>query len=124
MGAALLQKDVFLDVFEEEAIRSPAFQEMAAKVEVVADHDIVPGSLGPVTVEAFTKDGRRYAARVNEFKGHPLNPMPRKEIIDKFKKCATVAVEKYDEDRIIRMIDGILSLDTYKSANELMMLFV
>ena len=124
VGAALLQKDVFLDVFEEETIRSPAFQEMAAKVEVVADHDIVPGSLGPVTVEAFTKDGRRYAAHVNEFKGHPLNPMPRKEIIDKFKKCATVAVEKYDEDRIIRMIDGILSLNTYKSANELMMLFV
>ncbi len=123
VGAALLQKEVFLDVFEESIIRSPKFQKMAAKVEVVADHDIVPGSLGPVTVEAFTKDGRRYAAHVNEFKGHPLNPMLREETIDKFKKCATVAIQKYKEDQVVQMIEGILAFDTLKTVDELMSLF-
>jgi 2-methylcitrate dehydratase PrpD len=122
VGAALLQKDVFLDVFEESIIRNPRFQKMAEKVDVVADQDIIPGSLGPVTVEALTKDGRQYTAHVNEFKGHPLNPMHREEMIDKFKKCAAVAVHKYDEDRVLQMIEGIMALDTLNSADELMSL--
>ncbi|MBW2147184.1 MAG: MmgE/PrpD family protein [Deltaproteobacteria bacterium] len=122
VGAALLRKDVFLDVFEEPVVRSPEFQQMAAKVEVVADHEIVPGSLGPVTVEVFTRHSQRYTSRVDEFKGHPENPMSREEILDKFQKCSTAAFCEYSAQRVRNIADGILGLEELRSVEDLMVL--
>jgi 2-methylcitrate dehydratase PrpD len=122
VAAAILRRDVFLDVFEEPVIRSPEFERMASRVEVIADHEIVPGSLGPVTVEIFKSDGKCLTARVDDFKGHPQNPVTREEIVDKFRKCAAFSFRRFEENEVNRMIDAILRLDELDSVEELMAL--
>jgi 2-methylcitrate dehydratase PrpD len=120
VATAILRRDVFLDAFEERVIRSPEFQEMASRVEVIADHEIVPGSLGPVTVEIFTREGKCLTSRVDEFKGHPENPVTREEIVEKFRKCAVFALRRYGDKEVQQMIDAILGLEELKSVEELM----
>jgi 2-methylcitrate dehydratase PrpD len=122
VAAAILRRDVFLDVFEEAVIRSPEFQQMASRIEVIADHEIVPGSLGPVTVEIFTRHGKCLNSRVDEFKGHPQNPVTREEIVEKFRKCGAFAFRRYGEKEVQQMIDAVLGLEKLESVEELMVL--
>ena len=118
VAAAILRKRVFLDAFEESVVRSAEFQKMASRVEVHAEHDIVPGSLGPVTVEIVTTDGRCLSSRVNDFKGHPRNPVTREETIEKFKQCAAFSNRTYGAEQVQGMIDSLLGLENLGSVRD------
>ncbi|MBW2148613.1 MAG: MmgE/PrpD family protein [Deltaproteobacteria bacterium] len=119
VAAAILDGRVFLDSFEPERVQQPRYAEMAQRVFVHIDQDIVdPASMGPVTVEFTTCGGQRHSETVNEFKGHPRNPLSVEECREKFVQCAEYSVHPFPATRLEEISHKVMALDSLQDAGE------
>jgi 2-methylcitrate dehydratase PrpD len=125
VAAAILDGRVFLESFEPDRVRQPQYAEMAKKVSVHTDREIVnPDSMGPVTVEITTHDGKRYTETVQEFKGHPRNPLSAQECREKFMQCAAYSGQNFSPRRLEEIADKVMGLDSLRDAGEIARLMV
>ncbi len=119
VATAILDGRVFLDSFEPERVRQPRYAEMAQRVFVHVDQDIVdPASMGPMTVEITTCGGQRHIVAVKEFKGHPRNPLSVEECREKFMQCAEYSIQPFPARRLEEITYKVMALDSLKDAAE------
>jgi len=125
VAAAILDGRVFLDSFDPDQVRQPRYAEMAQRVFVHKDRDIVnPASMGPVTVEIATHDGQRHDETVQEFKGHPRNPLSAEECLEKFTQCADYSVRPFTAQRLKQIAEKVMALESLPDAGEIARLMV
>jgi len=119
-AAAILRRRVFLDDFEEAAIRDPQVKSLSEKVKVL--QDLKPesrDSLGPVVVEIQTSDGKIYREEVQKFKGSPGHPLTMEECVEKFRGCARFSIRPMKEAQLERLVDMVGNLEEMKNVKEL-----
>ena len=111
---ALLKGNVSLHDFSEEIIRNPEVQRLTSKVECAVDQELertFPGRVSPAIVEIRSKEGKVYVEKVVERRGSPANPMPQKEVEDKFRQCCGFAKKPIAKRNIEEGIAAISNLE-------------
>jgi 2-methylcitrate dehydratase len=68
-------------------------------------------------LEIRLSDGRLYRAESRPPKGHPKNPLSRRELEDKFRECAGPYLAPRSIERII---DTVRSIETVRSVSAMM----
>ncbi|MBI5967470.1 MAG: MmgE/PrpD family protein [Deltaproteobacteria bacterium] len=119
-AAAILRRRVFLNDFEEAAIRDPEVKRLSEKVKVLQDlNPESRDSLGPVIVEIQTLDGKIYREEVEKFKGSPGHPLTMEECQEKFRECARFSVRPIKGAQLTALMDVVGNLEEVKDVREL-----
>lgn len=87
----LHEGDIWLDHFEEETVRTPAYQSFLEKIEAAPDRDAFDDRVWGARVTVETTDGR-YVEEVDAPKGSAENPMSWTELEEKYRRCAALAL--------------------------------
>ena len=114
LAIALLDRAAGIRQYTDAKVAAPALKALMRKVEFVRDAglDAAGYEHARAKLEIRLSDGRRYTADSRPPKGHPNNPLSRRELEDKFRECAG----PYLEARAIgRIIDTVRSLETVPS---------
>jgi len=115
VARAFIKGDVFIDAFEDEAVRDTMTLKLAKKVKVVVNPDVKKSSsFLPLKMEVKMEDGTVYRGEVDTIKGSPQNPMSREECIEKFNKCVGFAINPISIEArksVIHMVDLLEELD-------------
>jgi 2-methylcitrate dehydratase PrpD len=118
LAAMLLDSRVDLNSFTDEYCNAPRMRAAIEKVQVNTHaewpDDIVTRRRSPVTITM--KDGRKFTKTVDEVRGSPGNPMTRDELVDKYRRCASRAL---NAERIERSIGLLENLDKVGTAKDL-----
>jgi 2-methylcitrate dehydratase PrpD len=118
---ALCMLDGKLEIasFTDAKANEPGVQEALGKVRVIVDEGIPePGTLCPVTVEL--KDGRRFSHTATIPKGHPENPLPEAEVVEKFRGNAKEVLSAEKADALIANLRNFESIGNIGDVVELM----
>ena len=100
LARMLLDRDLRLETFTDEAVREPLLQDWMKKIHVTADDmGWRPGERRPSEVRVCLNDGRVLKERTDVSRGCALWPMEDAKIRSKFRDCAktTLAADEYEE---------------------------
>lgn len=117
----LVDGEIRIDAYTEEAIRRPAVLERIEGIEIVADPNLAEDDTGfnvryKTTVETETVDGSHYSATVSTPPGFPENPMSDEELIGKFTEQASSVL---DEEIIDGVIEFVMDLEERDDFSEI-----
>ncbi|MFC1904972.1 MmgE/PrpD family protein [Chloroflexota bacterium] len=114
VAAAILHRDVTLNLFSPQAIREPAILELTDKIT----HRYEPsfGNTSSVTastaqVEIGTHSGATYSKKAVKPYGHPENPISASDLTKKFRDCASYSVKPIDSGKIDEVIALVTNLE-------------
>ncbi len=119
VAVALTKGDVFIEDFEEEAIRSPELKSLADRVEVEILDTLEAKDMQHAAVEISLRDGRRLQAQTEALKGGPKMDMDWDACIEKFRKCAAFSASPMDEAKVEQVISDVKTLETLKDVSTL-----
>ncbi len=119
IATLLIEGDVFVDQFPEEAISDPRRMALADKVEVVNDPEIT--ALGgkhrfKLRVEVHLKDGTRMERTVATSRGSEQNFASEQKVVDKFEKLSRNVLST---TQMRELRDAVLGLEKLSDAAEL-----
>ena len=100
LARMLLDRDLRLETFTDEAVREPLLQDWMKKIHVTADDmGWRPGERRPSEVRVCLNDGRVLKKRTDVSRGCALWPLEDEKIRSKFRDCAktTLAADEYEE---------------------------
>lgn len=119
VAIGILEKKATLSQFIDEKVRDQKIVETMKKVRMEADPALSPdGYTGAATVVSLKlKDGTILTRRVDQPKGNPENPLSREELLDKFRSCASLSMNR---DSIKRVIEKVLNIEKLNSIRPLM----
>jgi 2-methylcitrate dehydratase PrpD len=118
VATLLLQGDVFVEQFSDEAIRDPARIAVAGKVDVIEDPEIT--SLGAkfrhmVKVTVLFSDGAELSETVSAPRGAEQDFPAANIVIDKFQKLTA----QIPREQATRITDLVMNLEQVADASEL-----
>ena len=118
IGTYLVDGEIRIDAYTEEAIRRPAVLKRIENIEIIPDPDLVAddasfNSRYKTTVEADTVDGSTYSATVSQPPGFPENPMSDEELIEKFTEQAEYVLDDEDIDAIVNFVLNVEDQDDF-----------
>lgn len=115
VARAFIKGDIFIDAFEDEAVRDITTLKLAKKVKAVVNPDAKKSSsFLPLKMEVKMEDGIVYRGETDTIKGSPQNPMSRKECVEKFNKCVGFAINPISIEarkNVVHMVDLLEELD-------------
>ena len=125
VATAIIKKDVFLQDFKENIVRSSPALNLAKRITVIEDKKIEDTkALAPVTMQIKMKNGRVVSKQASTIKGSPDNPMTMQESIEKFKKCVEYSEKPLSKSKIEDSINIIINLDEVQNISQLLKLLV
>jgi aconitate decarboxylase len=117
VATLLLERDVFVDQFTEEAVHDRARMELSKKVQVVHDPAITAeGSKmrHKVRVDVHLRDGSVEKEMRESPRGSEHSFAPAADIIEKFRKLARDAMPPSQQDNLVEAVLGIEKLPDSK----------
>jgi aconitate decarboxylase len=119
VATLLLEGDVFVDQFTEEAVHDRARMELSKKVQVV--HDPAITALGSkfrhkVSVDVHLRDGSVHTETHEAPRGSEHSFAPGADIIEKFRKLTRVVMPRSQQDSLI---DAVLGIDDLTDSKQL-----
>ncbi len=114
VACALLQGDVFLPDFTEEAIDRPAILDLADNVTVTADNRLPAKDLFQATVTVHAADHAPLSRQITLPRGNPGNPLDYDQCREKFTKClaySRLPVFEARRDELLRCLQQLETLD-------------
>ena len=100
LARMLLDRDLRLETFTDEAVREPLLQDWMKRIHVTADDmGWRPGMRRPSEVRVCLNDGRVLKKRTDVSRGCALWPLEDEKIRSKFRDCAktVLAADEYEE---------------------------
>jgi 2-methylcitrate dehydratase PrpD len=122
VAAALIRGTVFLDDFEDAAIRDPAVVRLAQLVKVEEDPFVPVRAAAPATVT--TRDGRIVRERAAYTRGGPEHPLTAEERATKLRRCLAFGGLEPAEGRADRLGRLVASLEDLPDVAELLPLLL
>lgn len=107
-ATAAYDKEVFLDSYTPHAMRRRHIRDLMTRISATED-SVLPALAARVTT--MLKDGRKFSKECYYVKGHPKNPMPEQELIDKFEKCVPYSAYRLSDEAVNSVIKALLSLE-------------
>mgnify|MGYP000527652692 FL=1 len=98
---------------------SATVQELARKVEVLADPKIEEKNIREASILIETRDNLSYSHKVSAIKGSPQKPMSFEECMDKFNKCVRFGEVKMGSEKVSALIDCVGHLEDVEDINML-----
>lgn len=119
IAVALLERAAGIRQYTDAKVAAPAVKTLMRKVELIRDArlDAAGFEHARATLEIRIGDGRVYRADSRPPKGHPKNPLPRRELEEKMRECAG---RRLAARSIARIIDRVWSLETAPSVSAMM----
>jgi 2-methylcitrate dehydratase PrpD len=104
-----------LDAFTDERVRDARVQAMMARVTQYVDPALARGAPGVAsdpfgdrtTVTITLADGRELSETVRFPRGSPENPMPREELVAKYRECAARSLPADRAQRALALLDRL-----------------
>ena len=124
VAVALQKGKVFVDDFTPEAISDKEVLSLAAKVTTRYDEDLGTMGISPAIVMIRMKNGQIYSKRVDYPLGSIENSMSFIDIVEKFKKCASLTPYKMDVNSMNEVIARVEGLESVKNAIEICNLLI
>lgn len=114
----LVDGEIRIDAYTEEAIRRSEVLERIDDIEIVADSTLVEDDTGfnsryKTTVEAETADGNIYSATVSTPPGFPENPMSDEELVNKFTEQAAYVLDDEDINAVVKFVMNLEEQDDF-----------
>ena len=111
IARALIDGQVTLETFTDEAVRDKDVRQLLERIEMRADTSLRSGSDGsrPATVTIRLKNGQTQTLHQDFPKGSPQVPMTSEELLSKFRACTRLAISTAASDRAL---DQIRALET------------
>ncbi|MFP4622268.1 MAG: MmgE/PrpD family protein [Bacteroidales bacterium] len=119
VSTALLYGDVFLQSFEDEAIRDSVVGRLAQKVEVVEDSLLEPKDIYRVKMQILLQDGGSYEKRINVPLGNPRAALSLDQIKEKFQKCVEYSGIEFSRENMEHLFDLIENLEDLSDVSAL-----
>jgi 2-methylcitrate dehydratase PrpD len=118
MAVAVVRRRAGLREFTDEAVRDPAIQAMEERVVVEVDPELEARGFEHVRarVAVETTDGRTVRGQADMAIGHPLKPMTRAQLEEKFRACAAGVIPAAQANRVI---EAVWALDEQESLGTL-----
>jgi 2-methylcitrate dehydratase PrpD len=119
IAVALLERAAGIRQYTDAKIAAPAVKDLMRKVELRRDArlDAAGFEHARATLAIRLGDGRVYRAESRPPKGHPKNPLSRRELEDKFRECVGRYLAPSSAGRII---DRVWSLESAPSVSAIM----
>ena len=116
IAVALLDRAAGLGQYVDAKANDGVVQALMRKVKLVRDArlDAAGFDHARAALEIRLSDGRAYRAESRPPKGHPKNPLSRRELEDKFRECAGPYLAPRSIERII---DSVRSMETVRSVS-------
>ena len=124
-GVMMARGNVTLRDYTDEGLRDPAALAMADKVSYRAipgakmERGGSSGSIGIVTVEIKTKDGRLLSSKPDSVPGDPKQRVGWDVIESKFRDCVSFAARPIAAKNIDRVIELVRSLEQQRDVTEI-----
>ncbi len=122
-AVAIVDGNAFLEQFTAEKVSDPRVRNLLDRSVVEIDPEVDRLGLEKrdrTTLSIILKDGSRYEITKDFAKGHPSNPMSKKEVIEKFCILAGKVFAGNRLENIISSIDSIEEMDDVANIARLM----
>jgi aconitate decarboxylase len=122
VATLLLEGDVFVDQFTEEAVADRTRMELSRKVEVVEDPAITARGARyrhMVRVDVHLSDGSVHSETRESPRGSEHSFAPAEDIVNKFRKLTRAAMSKEQQEALIA---AMLKVETLSDSHELIRL--
>ena len=116
VAASLIHETTDVTAFYPDKVDDPRVRELARKVRVLGDPDMnlrrfdYPAARVTVRLE----NGHEITDSVTAHRGDTLNPVPKQELIEKFKFLANDALGEEGAGRVVDLVDRLESLADIK----------
>jgi 2-methylcitrate dehydratase PrpD len=118
--AAVNRKIVPGDIYVDRRA-DPRIAEMERRISLVGDPELESAPAGtPAKLEVMTKDGRRFAERVDWPKGSGDKPMTAGEVEEKFMELATSVVPTPQAEKLRQMVLKLENVDNLGEVADLL----
>lgn len=114
VSIALLEGDVWLNHFDDETVTSEPYQSFLDVVSVNPDREAFMNREWGATVAIETPDSRQ-TVTVDSPTGSAERPMTAAELEEKYKRCASLALDDEAVDRSLETLHQIKSIDDVSS---------
>ncbi|MFH1278118.1 MAG: MmgE/PrpD family protein [Candidatus Eisenbacteria bacterium] len=123
IAAAITDRKVTPEQFEEEKIFDPTLRAQLPKIKVIAkpEFEKLFPKIQPCRVEVETVDGTVFERRIDIPKGDPRDPMTPDELTDKFEALASASFTK---ERMEAIKKAVFDLDGWERVSDFMALCV
>ena len=113
VAAALLDGQIGIQTFTDEAVHRPEVQALLEKTTVDMKPEI-PANFDDmwITISVETADGQTYRSRCDRPKGIWGNPLTRDERLAKVRSCATRVLGEADTERYIEIVEDLENADS------------
>jgi 2-methylcitrate dehydratase PrpD len=121
ISRALLDGELTLGTFTDEAVRDPATLALGEKIEMRADPSLDHGATGsrPAVVTITFNDGRTVSQQAEYAKGGANFPLTDAELRAKFHACVAGVLDGETETRVVGMLDDLGSVSDVSEITEL-----
>jgi 2-methylcitrate dehydratase PrpD len=108
-AVAILYGKATLDEYAPKNINSSRVKQMMARIFCEENPDLEKEfpKKWPASVTLLTKDGQKYAVKIEYPKGDPENPLTWNELIDKFRNLTSSVFSSAKQDTIIKRIKSL-----------------
>ena len=120
VAIALLDGEVSLKQFTDSKVLSTAAQQLLRKIKLVHPDNWPIGVDLMQELMVKLKDGTEYSHSVEIPKGDPENPMSDKELLTKFRDCASLFLMPSESGRLIELIYELESLNDISELMDIM----
>jgi len=109
MAIAVLERKAGIAQFKDRKVRDPKVVELMRRVTLEVDPELEALGYDQVRsrIRIRLKDGRTLEGKAEVAKGHPLNPMSREEIGEKFRDCAHLVLSRKDAEEAIELVANL-----------------
>jgi len=121
VALALAEGRIGINHFSEKNIHNEQLLNLSRKVRISVDPllERLYDEKWPVSVEVFTKDGKKYFSRVDLAKGEPETPMTDDELRQKFIALASRTITKEKANEIVKRVSKIEELSNVAEMTKL-----
>jgi 2-methylcitrate dehydratase PrpD len=123
VASALTRGHVSLEDFTDEALQEKEVRALANRVTAMVDKEIEEKYgriIGPAVVEVILRDGRTLSRRVDFVKGNPQNPMSMGEVEEKFQRCLSFSIHRFEKKTIEGLLQQVRELDSLKDVSRIL----
>jgi 2-methylcitrate dehydratase PrpD len=120
IATALVRGKVALEHFTETAIKDQDILAISTKVNVeLEDNPAITGLIEPGKLKFVTKKGETYYTKIDFALGSPQRPLSYDQCADKFRDCASYAINQISGDRTETVIEMIRNLENVDDIGEI-----
>jgi 2-methylcitrate dehydratase PrpD len=122
LSSILVQRRAGLREYTDEFVNSAAIQETMNKVKTIPDPEIAKMGTDKMRslVEVELKDGRVFRQVADTARGTPEKPLKDAERYDKFRECASFALDEAATEHVLRTIESIEDVSDIRELTSLL----